>query len=323
MVLYLTEADVRSIVSLPETIERMANMFRDRANGHAFDVPRRRMRQPGGHLHIMQAAAPKLDAIGFKYYYTGSASRTTLIHLHTLTTGRFEAMIEADWLGMMRTAATTGVATRALAREDASVVACFGTGRHGGHQLAAVAAVRPIREARAYGRNHERRDRFCAEMSARLSIEVQPVDSASEAIAGADIVNIITRASTPVFDGSLLQAGQHVNAAGANALDRREIDLAAVRRSDVIVVDSRDVARDECGDLLPAVEAGLVHWDQLPDLGDVLVERRPGRTNSGQITLFESQGMCLEDIYVARQVVNVARQRGIGIDLPIPPPAPA
>jgi len=318
MVRYLTEEDVKSLVTLPEAIELMAAAFRDRANGDAVDVPRRRTRQPQGHLQVLQAAAPRIDAIGFKYYFAGRDARTTLVHLHRLSTGVFEAMIEADWLGITRTAATTALATRLLARADVRIVACFGTGRHAVHQLAAVAAVRPITEARAVGRDPVRRAAFCAEMSERLGIDVRAATSAADALHGADIVNVMTKSSTPVFDGALLEAGQHVNAAGSNALDRRELDVTAIRRSDVIVVDSREVARDECGDLLPAVEAGLVHWDHLRDLGDVLVGHRGGRTSDGQITLFESQGMALEDIYMARHVLDAARIRGTGIELPIP-----
>ncbi len=148
---------------------------------------------------------------------------------------------------------------------------------------------------------------------------MRPAASAADALRGADIVNtVMTKSSTPVFDGALLEAGQHVNAAGGNALDRRELDLTAIRRADVIVVDSREVARDECGDLLPAVEAGVVHWDHLRDLGDVLAGHRTGRTTAEEITLFESQGMALEDLYMARHVLDAARRRGLGIDLPIP-----
>ncbi len=133
MVRYLTEDDVKSLVTLPEAIELMAAAFRDRANGDAVDTPRRRTRHPQGHLQVLQAAATKIDAVGFKYYFAGRDARTTLVHLHQLSTGVFEAMIEADWLGITRTAATTALATRLLARADARIVACIGTGRHAVH----------------------------------------------------------------------------------------------------------------------------------------------------------------------------------------------
>ncbi|HEV2095171.1 MAG TPA: ornithine cyclodeaminase family protein [Chthoniobacterales bacterium] len=220
-------------------------------------------------------------------------------------------------MGKMRTAATTAVATRLLARANARVVACFGTGRHGGFQLDAVCAVRTIDEVKVFGRNEARVANFCATMSKKLDVAVRAVKTPREAVAGADIINVMTPSPTPVFDGAWLEPGQHINAAGSNALDRRELDLETIKRSDVIVVDSREVAELECGDLLPAFEAGLVHWKHLPELADIIAGRHAARSSDQQITLFESQGMCIEDLYVGKYVLDTAKLRNIGIDLPI------
>lgn len=317
MVRYIKESEVQQILTLPKTIELMEQAFRDRAEGNAVDIPRHRARQPGGYLHVMQGIAPKLNAIGFKYSYSRTTARLTHVHLLNRERGNLEAIIEGEWMGQMRTAATTAVATKLMARADASVVACFGTGRHGGPQLEAVCVVRKVREAKAYGRNQERLRNFCDTMSKKLGIEVRAAQSLQETLAGAHIVNVMTRADTPVFDGDMLEPGQHVNAAGSNSLNRREIDLTTIRRSEVIVVDSREVARGECGDLLPALESGLIYWENIPDLGDILIGRRPGRTSNQQITLFESHGMCIEDLYAGKYVLDIARQKNIGIDLPI------
>jgi ornithine cyclodeaminase len=316
MVRYIKEDEVRRILRMADVVALVERAFRDRAAGKAFDIPRRRTLQPGGHLHILQAAAPELNLIGFKGYYLKPDARTFFLHLINHSRGNQEALIEADWLGRMRTGAATGVATNLLARQSASVVACFGTGRHAETQLEGVACVRKLSDVRAFGRNRERQAGFCAAMSSKLGLTVRPVHSEAEAIDGADIVNVMTRSDTPVFDGRLLQPGQHVNAAGGNALDRREVDLHTIERARV-VVDSREVARGECGDLLPAIERGLLYWEQVPDLGEVLLGQRPGRTSEAQITLFESHGMALQDLYTGRHVLDVARAQGIGIDLPI------
>lgn len=317
MVRYLTENEVKQILTMPKSIELMERAFRDRAEGNAFDTPRRRVRQPQGTLNIQQGAAPLLNVIGFKHTYAAAGRHVSLVHLHDQAQGSLEAMIEASWMGQMRTAATTAVAVNQLARADASVVACLGTGRHAAFQLEAVCAVRRIREARAYGRNQERLANFCSTMSRKLGIEVRASRSPQQALAGAHLVNVMTRAETPVFDGHLLEPGQHVTAAGGNSLDRREIDLVSIGRSSVVVVDSRETAQLECGDLLPAVEAGLIYWENIADLGDVLVGRRPGRTSDAQITLFESHGMCIEDLYVGKYVLDAARERNIGKDIAI------
>lgn len=317
MVRYLQEEDVRRILNMPETIALMEQAFRDWAQGNATDVPRRRLRQPTGPFSMLMGAAPKINVIGFKATYNRPSGSSALVQLYDQQRGSLIAMIECDWMGRMRTGATTGLATRLLSREDASVVACFGTGRHGGTQLEGVCAVRKIREVRAYGRNPERLAKFCDTMSNKLNVSVCPVVSPEEAISGAHIINVMTRAQTPVFDGKLLEPGQHINAAGINAIDRREIDLETIRRSSVLAVDSRQVAQNESGDLLPAFEAGLLQWENLPDLGDMLLGRRAGRTSREQITLFESHGMCIEDLYAGKHVLEVALRDSIGTDLPI------
>jgi alanine dehydrogenase len=316
MVRYIKESEVREILAMPKAIELVERAFRDRAQAKAFDIPRRRTLQPGGHLHVLQAACPEINLIGFKAYYVKSEARTFFLHLINHKRGQQEALIEADWLGRIRTGAATGVATNCLARKDASVVACFGTGRHGQTQLEGVAAVRNLKDVRAFGRNRERQRSFCETMSQKLGVNVRAVHSEAEALDGADIVNIMTRSDTPLFAGNLLQPGQHLNAAGANALDRREIDLETIKRCARVVVDSREVAKGECGDLLPAIEQGLLYWENIPDLGEILLGRRPGRTADNQITLFESHGMAMQDIYAGRYVLDCARERGLGVDLP-------
>ena len=154
-------------------------------------------------------------------------------------------------------------------------------------------------------------------MSARLGLKVRAVADVAEAIRGADIINVITKAAEPVLLGALLTEGQHINAAGSNALSRRELDETAVRRANRIVVDARGTASKECGDLLPLVEKGVLHWERLPELGEVVAGRVPGRTTREEITLFESQGMGIQDVYVGARLLAIARERGVGVDLPI------
>jgi ornithine cyclodeaminase len=129
-------------------------------------------------------------------------------------------------------------------------------------------------------------------------------------------VNVITKSATPVLLGDWLEPGQHVNAAGSNALTRRELDLRAVQRCELIAVDSRETARKECGDLLPLVEAGWAHWESLAEIGEIAAGLRPGRTSDQQITLYESHGMAIQDLYTARKVYDLARAQGLGREVP-------
>jgi ornithine cyclodeaminase/alanine dehydrogenase-like protein (mu-crystallin family) len=154
-------------------------------------------------------------------------------------------------------------------------------------------------------------------MGAKLGIDVVPAASPEAAVKASDIVVTITTSATPVFDGEWLAAGTHVNAAGSNSLLRREIDETTVRRADPVVVDSRPSAIKEAGDLLPALEKGRLHALALTELGEVIAGTRAGRTSSEQITLFESQGMAMQDLIIASDLMRKARAGGVGTEVDI------
>lgn len=317
MTRYLTEADVKQVLTMPLALEAMEDAHRALAEQRAVDVPRERIHLPTGTQHVLQAAAPELGYVGFKYYYTRPTGKSFYVHLMNTETAKLAAIIEAVWMSMVRTGATSGVATRYLANPDATVVGQIGAGYQGTSQLEAVCNVRKIRSAKVYARNRDRLTGFCDTMSERLGIEVAPAESAEAAVRGAHIVNVITKSAEPVLKGKWLEPGQHVNAAGSNALSRREIDEDAVRKCDIVTVDGRGTARKESGDLLPAVEKGWLRWDTLTEIGEVIAGRAPGRSSPRQITLYESHGMGIQDLYAGAAVLALARERGIGTELPI------
>ena len=317
MTRYLKENDIKQLLTMPLALELVEQAHNDLALGRAVDIPRVRTHIPAGIQHVLQAAAPELGMIGFKYYYTRPGGKSFYVHLINMDSAKLEAIIEAVWMSMVRTGAASGVATRHLARADAGVVGQIGTGFQAIGQLEAVCAVRKIHTARVYSRNADRLQAYCGAMSQKLGIAVVPAASAEAAVRGAHIVNVITKAAEPVLKGEWLEPGQHINAAGSNALSRRELDMAAVGKCDVITVDARGTARNECGDLLPAVEKGLLRWETLTEIGEVIAGRAAGRKSPGQITLYESHGMGIQDLYVGARMLGLARERGVGVDLPI------
>ena len=317
MIRYLKEDDVKQLLTMAAALEWTGRALKDRALGRAIDVPRERIQMPSGIQHVLQAASFELGLTGFKYYYTRPTGKSFFVHLINTDSGKLEAIIEAVWMSMVRTGAASGVATQVLAAPDASIVGQIGAGLQGVGQLEAVCAVRNIRTARVFARDRAKLEAFCKKMAQQLGIEVVPAESAQAAVRGAHIVNVITKSATPVLEGRWLEPGQHLNAAGSNALSRQEIDLETVRRCDLISVDSRDTARKECGDLLPAVERGVARWETLTEIGDVLAGLRPGRTAPDQITLYESHGMGVQDLYTGKFVLDEARARNVGADLPI------
>ena len=317
MIRYLTEADVQKLLTMPLALEAMEQAHKALAEHRAIDVPRARIHLPQGSQHVLQAAAPELGYIGFKYYYSRPAGRSFYVHLMRIEEGNLDAIIEAAWMSMLRTGAASGVATDHLANPDASVLGQIGAGYQGISQLEAVCQVRKIRTVKVFARNKGKLVAFCNKMSEKTGVEVRPAESAEAAVRGSHIVNVITKSAEPVLKGEWLEPGQHVNAAGSNALTRREIDDDAVKKCEVIVVDGRGTARGECGDLLSAVEKGWLRWDHLAEIGEVIAKKAPGRTSPRQISLYESHGMGLQDLWIGAKAVALSRDRGVGTDLPV------
>jgi ornithine cyclodeaminase/alanine dehydrogenase len=222
------------------------------------------------------------------------------------------ALIEADYLGQVRTGAASGVATRCLAQPHAALVGCYGAGKQARTQLLAICAVRPIKRVAVFSRSAENRQRFAEEMSRECGVEVVPVDRPELAARGQEIVVTATSASEPVLRGEWIEDGTHLNSVGSNFLSKAEIDVATVRRANRIVVDSKEQCKIEAGDLAPAVEAGVIRWSDLIELGSVLVGKAPGRGGPSEVTLFKSVGLAIEDVTTAARVYAVAKEQGIG-----------
>ena len=325
MAIFLAEEDVKGLLTMDLALEVVEGAFRQQGQGEATTNPRSRLRLPRGAFNLMAAAAPRLGVMGLKVgqpfaghdgAFRGGAARS-YVQLSSTDTGELLAVMEASVLGQMRTGAATGVATKYMARPDASTVGIIGAGHQARTQLEAVCHVRKIRSARVFSRASQRRETFASEMATRLGIEVSAVDSAEACVGDADVVITITSSSQPVLRGEWLSQGTHVNAAGANHWMRRELDDEAVRRANVIVADDLDQAKMECGDLIYPIERGLLRWNRVRNLSEVIVGRAPGRTGDEDITLFESQGLALEDIAAGIRVYQLAKERGLGRQLPL------
>jgi alanine dehydrogenase len=311
MPLLLREEEVQALLSVGDAIEALERTFRAQAEGRAVNLPRQRVRWPGGTLHVMAAGDLGSGYVGLKAYTAVGGQTRFVVLLFHAESGELLAIIEADRLGRLRTGAATGLATRYLARPDARVVGMIGAGRQAATQLMAVCAVRPIAEARVYSPTPERRAAFAHRMRETLGIPVQAVERPEAAVEGADILITITSAREPVLQGAWLRPGVHLNAAGSNALLRRELDEEAIARADLIVIDSRAQGQIEAGDFLEPLERGRLQWERVYELRDV-VAGRVGRAHPEQITMFKSLGIALEDVAVAAVAYERARAQGAG-----------
>ena len=319
MALFLNEGEVKGLLPMAECVDVLEDAFANAGRGLGDNKPRSRIRMPNGFLHFMAGAvlAPGRSAFGYKAYATFPGGPTRfLVNLYDGESGVLLAVMEASALGQIRTGAASGLATRHMARSDAATVAVIGAGYQARTQLEAVSAVRHVKAVRAFSRTAEKREAFATEMSERLNVEVAPVDSAEECVRDADVAITITSSREPVLKGEWLKDGAHVNAAGGNHWMRREIDPAAVARSALIVVDDLEQAKIECGDLIWAAERAAFRWAMAHELKDVVSGRMSGRPSEDSITLFESQGVGLEDVAAALHVYGKARERGIGQELP-------
>ncbi|HLO61506.1 MAG TPA: ornithine cyclodeaminase family protein [Azonexus sp.] len=316
MALYLSEDDVKQLLTMDMALAGVESAHRDLALGQAIDIDRARSRLPQTALHILQGALPAQGVLGYKAYTSNRSGNRFLVHLFDAASGMLRAVISADYLGMMRTGAASGVAARCLARPDAAVAGVFGAGWQAEGHVRAICAALPLKRVKVYSRKAEKLQVFCQRLSEQTGVAVVPAASAEETVRGSDLLGTVTTAAQPLFEAEWLEPGVHINAAGSNALIRQELSEATVRRCDRIVVDAVPTALAEAGDLLPLFEKGRLHERQLVELGDVLIGRRSGRESAEQITLFESQGMAIQDLAVALRVVQAAEERGLGTPLP-------
>jgi alanine dehydrogenase len=318
MALLLTEADVRGLLTMPMALAAVEESLLRLATGTAIMHPRQRLHIPGkSYLHYMGAADAAGGYMGLKIYSSAREGLRFIVPLFSVLTGDLAALIEADFLGQLRTGAASGVATRLMSRADSRVVGIIGTGLQARTQLQAISLVRKLEEVRACGRDLARRERFAAEMSARLKLPVKPAANAEEAVRDADIVITSTTSTNPVVEGRWLKKGTHINAIGANFPQKRELDTEAVQRCDIIAVDSREQSKLESGDLIHAFGQDADRWSRVAELAAIVAGKVPGRTNPEQITLFKSNGIAIEDIVVAGQIYELARERKIGREIPM------
>jgi ornithine cyclodeaminase/alanine dehydrogenase-like protein (mu-crystallin family) len=308
--LFLDEGDVAQLTSVTEVIEALETAFRDQASGKAFTNSRQRLRMPGSMLHMMAGAVP--GYFGYKAYTVMAGRAQFYFFLFKAETAELLSIMEADALGQIRTGAATGLATKWMSNPSASDVALFGAGWQAESQLLAMDAVRHLNRVSIVNRKPERREAFIKKMQARVKARLVAAASPEDAVRTSHIITTMTSSKEPVLKGEWLEPGQHINAAGGNMLLRKELDDAAVLRSNTVVVDSIEQAKIEAGEFVGVIETGRRHWEDFVELRDVVAGFKPGRTNPGDITLFKSLGLAMEDVAIGKIVYERAKERGIG-----------
>ena len=314
MALFLTEEEVARLLPMQEALRVVERSFQDQNTGSALNRSRERILLENFSLHYMAAAVVEENLVGMKIYTVTEGMVRFLVLLYNARTGALRTLMEADQLGRIRTGAASGVATKYLARSDASRVAVLGTGRQARTQLEAVTAVRTVTSVAAYSRSEEHRSEFAREMSTELNLKVREVSTAEVAVRDADIIITATTSAEPILKGEWLRSGAHVNAIGANMANRRELDENVLERVELITVDSLEQSRKESGDLILGLPKVHQTWDSVIDLHQVVNGKHPGRKSIDSVTLFKSNGIAIWDVAVAGYVEKQARKQGVGCE---------
>jgi ornithine cyclodeaminase/alanine dehydrogenase-like protein (mu-crystallin family) len=317
MALFLSETDVRDLLPMDHALECVEASFVAQGSGNAAYHPRERILLPQLSLHYMAGALPDLQRIGMKIYTATPQAVRFLVLLYDTESGRLLALMQADHLGRIRTGAASGIATKYLARPDASRVGLIGAGRQARTQLAAIAKVRKLSGAKVFSRDALRLKSFCQEISEQLGLAVEPASTPEAATRYGEIVTTATSAAQPVVYGEWLQPGTHLNAIGANRPQHRELDDRALERVGLITVDSIEQSRKESGDLIEGFSNLGRGWERVIELSTVVTGKNPGRSSPDEITLFKSHGIALWDVAAASYVYRRAREEGKGKDLEI------
>ena len=314
--IYITEAEVARLVTVKDAIATLDELFATWGQPSTWNIPRRRAPLPGGAFNLMGAAYGAKNVYGLKAY-AGMKGGQFHTLLYSSTDGKLKAVIEADLFGQLRTGAASGLATRVLANPDAQTLGMIGVGRQSRTQAIAVCAVRPIKRVLVFARTAESREAYARTLEKELGVEVRAAHSAEACVSEANVVVTITKSAVPVFRGEWLTKGTHVNVAGANSGDRREVDGETVLRSAIKVTDHVEQAMLEAGEFRDLVAANKLKWSDVRELGELVMGNLQGRKSSSDITLFKSLGIALEDVAFGELVYQRALAAGVGKPMPI------
>jgi alanine dehydrogenase len=309
MPLYLTEDDVRALLSPVDAVEAIEAAARRLASGTVENAPRRRLALEEGQLADMAASDLELGYAGAKVYAGFRSGAAFVVVLFDATRPELVAVIEADQLGRLRTGAASAVAANQLARDNAASLGVIGCGRQAETQVACIRQALPtIDRVVAYCRTEASLLEFCRRVGA------EPGGSQRD-VAQSDVVVTITTSRDPVLRGEWLKPGALVCACGANVLGARELDSVVLERAAFVCCDSKEQAALESSDLLEPIEQGTLDWLEVHELQEVVSGDVMGRQSPDDIVVFKSNGIAAWDVAIAASAVHLARERGVGREI--------
>jgi alanine dehydrogenase len=302
--LYLKESDVVEFLDMPSCIQGLRDAFAAEAKGQANIVPRTRWPFGGVRLNVMGGGDRASKRLAVKSYGAGAFH----VLLYAEDKGLL-AIIEANALGAIRTGAASAVATEKMAKPGAGRVALIGTGRQARTQALALKAIGMLSELAVAARDRAKLEAFCAQIAKELGAPVRAAASVESAVKGAEIVVTATGSAEPVIKGTWLAGGAHVNAMGANAANRREVDADCVLKASLLVTDNIEQAKAEAAEFIDLAKTGIFDWARVKPLHQIVTGPPVKRDGKGH-TLFKSLGVGLEDVAAASLVYDRAVASG-------------
>lgn len=345
----LNNAEVESILDMQSCLEAMEDAYRELGSEKAINRPRSHTyfpteskRWPGfnyrfksqeGGIEKFGVWALRItsDMAGFATLAGGVRRRKLipaaageryvgLIYLFDMETTEPLGIIQDSFIQKMRVGATSGIGLKYLAREDSSILGLFGSGWQAEAHLEAICQLRTIREVRVYSPTAEHRKKFAEAMARKVNVEIRAVDRPDQVVRGADIVMAATATVDPVFDGKLIEPGMHVGCivASDKTQKRRELDDEAIAQCDLVVITSREQAKyDEQPDIHGAVQKGILSWERIYELSELIVGKAPRRSDPKQVTLFNNNvGMGIQFAALGSKVLELAKKAGLGRKIP-------
>ena len=353
MILVLRPEDIDGLITMKEAVGLVREGFAEWARNPDVSMVRRRTHMPSNvRVSVHQGGLPSVGVTGLMTHCEWTKNPTRGAHsieafpvrgrptqvLFDSETGELRCIIIGEprprelslsGVSALRTAANSAVGTDLLARSDAATVGMLGSQNQAKYHLLALREIRTLTRVKVFSPNPAHRKEFADEMGDLTGLDIAPVDSAREAVRDVDMVVAATSSNVPVLDGQWLEPGVHLTSivlsniglmrGGFVSRMRQELDDESMRRADVIGVNSRETLRvDQPGDFMERLENGVISWDKIVEVGEVLNGARPGRTDPVQVTLFKNTGgVGISDVAIGGRLYQLARERGLGMDLPI------
>jgi len=325
LTLYLTQKDVESVLDMKGAVEAVEDGFREMGLGR-IEMPARvylHFEKYDGVLIAMPAYILGLDAAGLKVVtvHPGNPEKYGLpaviatIILNDPRNGKPLAIMDGTYITALRTGGAGACGAKYLSRKDSRVAGIIGLGVQGRSQLMGLCEVRDIEKAKVFDIAPAARRRYAEEMSRKLGIDIEAVDSYEAAVRGVDIVVTCTPSQEPFLKGEWIEEGMHISAIGADTAAKRELDSSVIRKVDKLVVDFIDQAL-VVGDLAVPISEGVIGREDIyAELGEIVAGKKKGRESDEEITLFKATGLAIQDVGTAFKVYQLAKERGIGREL--------